>query len=197
MQTCSEARSVGIRSYAKIQQKGQSNYTYIDFSHDTLFFQYSRPNVSLGGAMSFFDTREIQSLAIDIRYRNTYSIRGEFTQLKELIIVAEPAVLSLQPTEKTSTILKDIEADYERQVKHGYHRTFEDVFDTVFRRFFCGYGSTVSGLSIFGPCSLVSLMVYERIPCDHVKLWDLGFALSSRGQGRDWSHMIVMEDPEL
>jgi hypothetical protein len=144
MQTCSKARSVGIRSYAKIQQKGQSTYTYTDFSRDTLFFEYSRPNASLGGAMSFFDTREIQSLAIDIRYGNPYSIEGEFTQLKELIIVAEPTIPSLQPMENTSTILNDIEADYERQVKHGRLRTFEDVFNTVSRRFFCGYGSTVS-----------------------------------------------------
>ena len=196
MQTCSEARKVCLGIYTKIYPKGKSDYIYIDFSHDTLYFEYSLP--PLGCAMCFFDTHKIQSLAIDIRYRNPHFTQEEFTQLRELIFVAQPPVPRLKPMGKTSIILKDIGADYEREVRHGY---FADVFEIVLQRFFVGFAPirrrTVWGQCALGPCTLVSLMVDERVQCDHITLWDFGYALSSRGQGACWSHTVIVEDPEL
>jgi hypothetical protein len=201
LQACREARDVGLRSYVKICPPNQSNiYTWIDLSRDTLFFEYSYPQQSLAAAMSLFDVHEIQSFAIDIRYDSPYWHREQFTQLRELIFVAQPPVPKPKPTGKTGTILKYIEAGYKRRVPFRRSQTFADVENTIYERYFRGYDLSSGKLEhvwiepVFGLLPLMPIMVFERVQCDHTRVWNFGSVqLSSELEAKIFGKMLKSE----
>jgi hypothetical protein len=67
--------------------------------------------------------------------------------------------------DKTRIDLKDIDIDYKRETAHrDLFITFTDVFDSVSMNFFS------ESNPIFRPGPQISLMVYERVPCDCTKV---------------------------
>jgi hypothetical protein len=171
LQVCREAREVALKSYVNVCSESNPKGAYIDYSCDTLYFEISQ--VTLKSALSLLDTHQVRFLAVDVDYWCYGPIGDKFTQLKEVIFVVPTPVIG--PSKgKTGVILKEIDVDYERKKVYSFItviETFTDVFERVSQNF----GSNRHFL--FGPAPRVSLMELNRVQCNRVLSWDLGFAL--------------------